>query len=108
MTSEVDSRRYLETEFSRLSEMWLRETRYTSDIQLEHPAYEQIIALGERVVPVILEDLSRKSNHWFIALKAITGENPVPEDHIGKVELMRNDWLVWGRIKGLLSDTSEK
>ena len=50
--------------------------------------YQRIIGLGMPVVPLILEELNREPNQWFWALEAITGQNPVPPEALGKV---RND-----------------
>lgn len=42
-----------------------------------HPAYQQIIGMGEKALPLILRDLrDRPTGHWFWALNAITGEEP--------------------------------
>jgi len=108
MSNEVFNNQELQAEFSRLAEIWKEETIFSSKIEWEHPAYQQIIALGEPIVPIILEELQRQPGHWFIALAEITGENPVEEDHRGRVELMTDDWLEWGRSRGLLLDTSEQ
>ena len=62
-----------------------------------HPAYQQIIGMGEEALPLILEELSRRPGHWFWALKAITGEDPVPAEHAGEVPEMTRAWLEWGR-----------
>ena len=66
-----------------------------------HPAYQAIIALGPPVVPLLLHDLEREPFHWFEALQAITGEDPVPREHWGMIAAMRADWLAWGRERGL-------
>ena len=53
-----------------------------------------------RAVPLILCLLAREADFWFEALVAITGEQPVPPEHAGNVEAMRQDWLRWGREHG--------
>lgn len=65
------------------------------------PAYQAIIAMGPRAVPLILDELRREPDHWFVALKRITGEDPVPEDARGDLDLMAQAWLRWGRSHGL-------
>ena len=46
-----------------------------------HPAYLDIIGMGDKAVPLILRDLKKETSHWFIALRAITKSSPVrPED----------------------------
>ena len=67
-----------------------------------HPAYQQIIGMGKEAIPLILEELQREEDHWFWALKAITGEDPVPGKDWGKIQAMRAAWLAWGRSRRLL------
>ena len=66
-----------------------------------HPAYQQIIGMGPAVVPLLLRELEREVDHWFWALKAITGADPVPPASRGKVREMAEAWLRWGREQGL-------
>lgn len=90
--------------FKPLFERWHRDTAHLSadeDIAM-HPAYQQIIGLGEKALTLILTELQTKLGHWFWALTAITGENPVPENERGSLRLMREHWLQWGRSKGYL------
>ena len=65
------------------------------------PAYQQIIGMGPRVLPLILRELEHKPEHWFWALRLIAQEDPVLPDHRGVVAEMTQDWLKWGRRKGL-------
>jgi hypothetical protein len=46
--------------------------------------------------------LQENGGPWFWALRALTGENPVPSEHRGNIEAMANDWLQWGQEKGLI------
>jgi len=64
------------------------------------PSYQRIIGLGPAVVPLLLRELERQPDHWFWALKAITGADPVPEASRGKVREMARWWLDWGRAQG--------
>ena len=66
----------------------------------EHPAYQQIIRLGPDVVPLILRELERETDHWFRALHALTGAEPVPSASCGKLREMATAWLRWGREQG--------
>lgn len=91
-----------EAMFIDLAEKWKRETQlHSSMLEIAmHPAYQRIIGMGPFAIPLILNDLGKEINHWFWALRAITGENPVPQEHQGKIEDMASDWLKWGRSKG--------
>ncbi len=64
------------------------------------PSYQRIIGLGPAVVPLLLRELEREPDHWFWALKAITGADPVPAASRGKLREMAQHWLVWGREQG--------
>ena len=66
-----------------------------------HPAYQQIIGLGPEAVPLLLRELQREPDHWFWALKAITGVDPVEPANRGRLEEMARVWLRWGREQGL-------
>src|ERR1700738_3843048 len=63
----------------------------------EHAAYQQIIGMGPEVVPLLLRELEREPDHWFRALHALTGADPVPETSRGKVREMSEAWLTWAR-----------
>jgi len=59
--------------------------------------YQQIIGMGEAVVPLLLEELQREPDQWFWALEAITQENPVPPESAGKVRPTAEAWAAWGK-----------
>lgn len=61
-----------------------------------HPAYQQIIGMGDTAVPLILAELEARPDHWFWALNAITGADPVPEADRGVMGKMTEAWLKWG------------
>lgn len=64
--------------------------------------YQQIIGMGRPAVSMILKELEMAPDHWFWALHAITGENPVPEEARGNLSQMAAAWLAWGRDHGYL------
>lgn len=66
-----------------------------------HPAYQEIIGMGERAIPLLLGELRREPDDWFWALHAITGVNPVPEASRGNVQAMADAWVEWGLQNGL-------
>ena len=94
--------------FQHLKEDWKLQSRYLSNsAQIAMLwSYQQIIGMGPAVVPVILAELQRETDHWFWALEAITGENPVREEAAGRVEEMARDWINWGQRKGLIGDAA--
>jgi len=94
--------------FEQLRDEWKAQSQYlsnTAQIAMLWP-YQQIIGMGPAAVPLILAELRRETDHWFWALEAISGENPVPPEAAGKVQEMAKAWIDWGVRKGLLSDDS--
>jgi hypothetical protein len=68
-----------------------------------HPSYQRIIGLGKPVLGLLLEEIKARPDHWFWALQAITGEDPVPENEKGDLAKMSSRWIEWGREFGLVS-----
>ena len=88
------------TAFIRRAEtQWLSST---TEMAL-HPAYQGIIGMGAEALPLILTELQARSGYWYWALKAISGEDPVPPEDRGAVPRMKEAWLKWGLAKGLIS-----
>jgi hypothetical protein len=86
--------------FDQLTDQWHRTTRHKSRIRdiVNAPAYQQIIDLGSRVVPMILRQLRRRPDHWFDALLEIVEEEVViPQGERAKLSAAADAWLRWGR-----------
>lgn len=92
--------------FQHLTERWHLERGATSSVtkMATCRSYQRIIGMGRQVaVPLILNDLAARPenpDHWFWALQALTGEDPVPEDARGDMRRMAQAWLQWGRSNG--------
>ncbi|HWZ96754.1 MAG TPA: N-6 DNA methylase [Candidatus Dormibacteraeota bacterium] len=88
--------------FSELVRQWKSAQRNESSVarMAAHPAYKEIIRMGEAAIPLLLDELRREPDHWFAALQTITGENPVPKGKWGKLKQMTDSWLEWGRERG--------
>lgn len=92
----------LEQRFNDFVEKWHKDTFLEASITaaLTHPAYYGIIGLGERVIPLILHELEQRPDHWFVALTALTQEDPSnPGDGF---DAAVQAWLQWGRERNLL------
>lgn len=94
----------LEERFHKLVAAWKAESVFMSSAKdmAMLPSYQQIISMGRQAVPLILSELAREPDHWFWALGAITGANPVPESSCGNVKEMTEAWLVWGKQRGFV------
>lgn len=88
--------------FATLTASWKEETRFSSKMKdiSQHPAYREIVAMGEPAVPLILADLENNGGAWFMALRELTGAAPVAKEHRGNVKEMTAAWIAWGRDKG--------
>lgn len=91
--------------FNQLCTQWVDETSHYSAIPeiVLHPAYQQIIGMGEKALPLIFSRLKDKPEHWFWALKSITGVDPVKPENRGKINAMRDDWMDWAREAGYIA-----
>jgi hypothetical protein len=94
----------LRQRFEGLVSQWQEATAFTSSVveMAMHPAYQQIIGLGPAAIPLLLNELEREPDHWFWALRAIAGENPVPVEDAGRVLKMAAVWVEWGRDRGYI------
>ncbi len=92
----------LTRKFHALVASWNKETAFLSSVteMAIHPAYQQIIGMGKDAIPLILKELEKNPNHWFWALKAIAGEDPVNPEDRGKIAKMAEAWLKWGKENG--------
>ena len=92
----------IETSFHRLAEEWKSETAPLSSIRLkkQHPAYRQLVAMGEPTIPLILADLARKPSHLFWVLRDITYVNPVDPSVAKDFLDVIQSWIEWGRAQG--------
>lgn len=88
--------------FRHLADTWRKKTAFLSSLteiatQVE---YQQIIGMGPAALPFILQELAQEPGHWFWALAAITGEDPVPPAARGNMQEMADSWLQWGHSHG--------
>jgi len=91
-------------DFRRLADYWTRETGMLSSIskRVQHPAYQEIIDMGEIALPMILSELRDRPDHWFSALRAIAKETPVADSDSSDPVRARAAWLKWGKEKGFI------
>lgn len=94
----------LKEKFYTLKTKWEEETLFLSSINeiAMHPDYQKIIGMGEPAIPFILNEMRKKTGHWFWALKSISGEDPVPPELKGKIKEMTIKWLQWGKNRSYI------
>lgn len=89
-------------EFLEHKRQWRKGTGGVSSltVMFRHPSYQAIIRMGQRVVPFIIEDLKQNGpEHWFHALTAITGAQPVRAEDAGDIVAMTRTWLDWWDVQ---------
>lgn len=88
--------------FYALASDWEKEVSgLSSTAQMsEHPAYQEIINMGTKIVPLLLLELKNNPIYWLSALSAITGENPIKPEQRGRVKQMASAWIEWGKNQG--------
>lgn len=87
--------------FCALKKEWQEDTMFSSSLReiVLHPAYQRIIGLGPRALPLIFDQLRRNPpTHWFWALVAIVGEDPAIESHT--LREAASLWLQWAARHG--------
>jgi hypothetical protein len=96
------SRSSIEDDFDSFALTWGIDNRHNSNAQLiaQHPSYQRIVGMGRDALPLIFKRMKKAHGHWFLALQAITGINPVKVDNRGDIPAMTNDWLDWGKRNG--------
>jgi hypothetical protein len=97
----------LEASFRNQVNIWKDQTGHLSSITkaIAHPSYLRIVGLARHstdreIERLLLRELESDPDHWFAALGAITGEDPVKPEH--DFDEAVNAWLQWGREKGII------
>lgn len=90
--------------FRVLADQWRNATRFQSSMKqsTNHPAYRAIVQLGNDIVPILLRELQRQPEPWFVALRELTGADPVTPDQRGNVRAIASAWVNWGYRHGLV------
>lgn len=99
--------RDVEKEFPELYEKWNKETGFLSNITTisMKPSYQVIMGLGNKAIPLMLRQFEAgKYHHWFWALYFLSGREIIPwdEKNNGRVALMAEAWVNWGKGKGII------
>lgn len=90
---------FIQLKFQLLAEKWKEESRFLSFVKerTQLLTYQAIITMGKPAIPCILKEMQAQPNHWFAALKQLTGVNPILPEHKGNLKAMTNDWILWGK-----------
>ncbi len=93
--------------FKTLAERWKAETIHMSSLSdIEgHGAYQEIISMGQAVVPLILRELVIDPDWWFMALDSLVDTPPPLEGDDGDLLRLSAKWVDWGESNGYLPPT---
>lgn len=84
-----------------LLETWEAQTPWNSSPGriTGHPAYAELVSAGDAAAERVLDRMARGEARagWFLLLHEITGADPVPPVHAGRIGRMAEDWLRWAR-----------
>jgi hypothetical protein len=85
-----------------MAERWYLDTMPLSSYveRILHPAYQKILVLGKRTVPLIMDEIRDMPNDWFWALRMLTDVDPVEAGDAGNMQAMANAWLRWWEVSG--------
>lgn len=85
--------------FRRLAEQWEIEGRGRSISKqiMDCPAFRAIVAMGEPIVPLILDEMDQSHLLWHLALQEITGERLARTGAEGDMAAVYAAWREWGR-----------
>ena len=92
--------------FNQLVNDWIVETRVQSSTRVitARAEFNELRAMGKPAAKFALERMSRGDIrlHWFLLLKAVSGQDPVPPPSRGVIAEMADAWLRWGRSEMLI------
>lgn len=91
--------------FNLLADVWRSQTGHLSNLEAaaNHIIIQEIVKLGEYVIPFILRYYRDKDGWWSVVLWKIKPEVEL-EFQAGKYESTRRAWLDWGKQNGYLDD----
>jgi hypothetical protein len=83
--------------FNELLQKWKAETALYSSTRekMDTPSFVEIIGMGPKITPLIIEELRREASFIFLALHVIEKENPVPVNARGNLNRIVAAWLSW-------------
>lgn len=90
--------------FCRCADRWSRETSHLSTFsrRRRHPAFRQMLALGNEAIPLALKKMDSGDVFFFLVLDQIV-PNPPTTNVAGDMDAIRSVWLDWGRQRGYCS-----
>lgn len=91
--------------FREQAEKWENETGHLSspNQKMLHPSYQAILGMGqehrEEIIDLLLQDLKDNRRPWFWALSYLAQANPITPAEAGRMDLMIDAWMRWGKTR---------
>src|SRR5438128_1562307 len=84
-SSQPDNDVDLEPRFQELVRQWKDAIRPSWSVRdmVNQEAYQRIIGMGPLAIPLILREMQRRPDHWFMALHLLTGVDPAAGEETG-------------------------
>ena len=95
---------YMKPRFDIFFKKWYVETRFSSNLTdiVGNRNFQQIVSLGNKVVPIILNELKNKPSNLVWALNIILNQK-ISKRPISIAEASKS-WVLWGRKAGLVTN----
>ena len=61
----------------------------------EHAEFKAILAMGNQVIPFIIDELRKEPSLLVMALPFLTKRNPVQACDSGNIDAMTRTWIQW-------------
>ena len=91
--------------FRELADRWKADIYYVSSMSkiVDHPAYQEIIEMGAKALPLIFHELAKNPDWWFTALEAIVETPPALDGSEVNLQEATRVWVEWGKSEGYIS-----
>lgn len=85
--------------FHKLVRQWRSDTAHLSGAGeiFSHVAFREIVAMGDKAIPLVVSEIETQPDLLVAALPAITGDDPVASGDRGNVYAMVVAWIDWYR-----------
>ena len=90
--------------FEVIARQWKLETGGMSSVSqiTSNKHYLRILAMGQRVIPYIIDDLRKEAAPWFYALSVLAERDDIGREYRGQFRKIANAWIEWWENEGHL------
>jgi hypothetical protein len=101
--SDLNTTLYMEKKFEIHFKKWKSKTQFQSNINsiISDTDFQQIIGMGKRVIPFILQEINHEPSNLVWALNFITNSTLSKNQHTTLTEACKS-WVKWGQKQNLV------